>query len=498
MRLPGNNPTVCGQRVGRPAGTALRVLIVLGWFCLAASTFADKPKVIRNPDGSTTTVENVTVQGMMGHGGQPDRDYEKRTTRDPGGKITKVEWYHLGKNGKRHALAQVQFVEPDPKTQRTLITTYSYRRNGTLAQKAEGVYSNKDGSLLHKKSETYDPTGKNVKTGDRHEWEGWEDGNTKTWKSALWNPKTQEWQPSPTISGPETYPKLDKALDDFALDGGRAIPLSPSESASPSPTKPPPKTISSLLPTNNVSLAIAGTGQTIGHIADFRIQNQTDQPVSFVIPAMVLESSSGKNQPYACPKEQTVHLGPKQSKTVPIDGVCLDRSKPPAGKGVTGDLVINEAAPNGTQMDGSHVPLKDANKLLRIAKSKYDAAEKLQKEGDLKEMPYHDPQTQKDIVVQWSIWSDPEISKITGAPPATKEDLKKVVYKQVEEKGKPSSRTKKKLDKGIDTIFEKVELTSAKAKDLESPDPFQNVEMTGEKAKAEDESPPVESPAPSP
>jgi hypothetical protein len=59
-------------------------------------------------------------------------------------------------------------------------------------------------------------------------------------------------------------------------------------------------------------------------------------------------------------------------------------------------------------------------------------------------------------------------------------------------------KTKKKLDKGIDTIFEKVELTSKKAKDLEAPDPFQNIEVTGEKAKAENESPPVESPAPSP
>jgi hypothetical protein len=263
-------------------------------------------------------------------------------------------------------------------------------------------------------------------------------------------------------------------------------------------SSPQEKTISSLLSNKSVNLEVAGTGQTIGHIADFKIQNQTDQPVSFVIPAMVLESSSGKNQHYACPKEQKVTLGPKQSKTVPIDGVCLDRSKPPAGKGVTGDLVINEAAPNGTQMAGSHVPLKDANKMLRIAKSKYDAAEKLQKDGELKEMPYHDKQEQKDIVVQWSIWSDPEISKITGAPPATKDDLKKVVYKQIEEKGEPSPKTKKKIDKGIDTIFEKIELTNEKAKDLEKPDPFTGVELTGEKAKDEGKSPQEKTEEPKP
>ena len=44
---------------------------------------------------------------------------------------------------------------------------------------------------------------------------------------------------------------------------------------------------------------------------------------------------------------------------------------------------------------------------------------------------------------------------------------RKVVYKQVEEKGPMSPETKKKVDQGIDTIFEKVELTTAKAKDLE-------------------------------
>ena len=103
-----------------------------------------------------------------------------------------------------------------------------------------------------------------------------------------------------------------------------------------------------------------------------------------------------------------------------------------------------------------------------------------------KDMPYHDPQKQKDIVVQWSTWTDPVICQMTGSPPATKEDIRKVVYKQVKE---PMTRaTKKKIDKGIDTIFEKVELTTAKAKDLEKPGPvvggpLSTVELTSEKAK---------------
>src|SRR5262249_55586192 len=80
-----------------------------------------------------------------------------------------------------------------------------------------------------------------------------------------------------------------------------------------------------------------------------------------------------------------------------------------------------------------------------------------------------DKEEQKKIVEQWSTWTDPEISKITGNPPATKDDLKKVVYKQLETKGPMSPETKKKVDQGIDTIFEKVELTTAKAKDFEKP-----------------------------
>ena len=64
---------------------------------------------------------------------------------------------------------------------------------------------------------------------------------------------------------------------------------------------------------------------------------------------MILESGSGKNQDYACPRGQSVALNPQQTKTVPMNGVCLNRNKPPVGKGVSGDLVMNEANPNVPQ-----------------------------------------------------------------------------------------------------------------------------------------------------
>ena len=238
--------------------------------------------------------------------------------------------------------------------------------------------------------------------------------------------------------------------------------------------------LGSLTASGKVKVETSGTGETIGHVADLKIQNLTDQPLTCAIPPMILESGSGKNQDYACPRGQSVTLNPQQTKTVPMNGVCLNRNKPPVGKGVSGDLVMNEANPTGPQNPNSHLPATDASKLLQICASKYDAAEKLQKEGALKDLPYHDPQKQKDIVVQWSTWTDPVICEMTGSPPATKEDLRKVVYKQVKEPMTPA--TKKKIDKGIDTIFEKVELTSAKAKDLEKPGPFFGGPISTEKS----------------
>jgi hypothetical protein len=204
-----------------------------------------------------------------------------------------------------------------------------------------------------------------------------------------------------------------------------------------------------------------GTGETIGHVADLVIQNLTDQPIEVTIPPMVLESRSRKNQHYGSRGGDTVEVPPHSKKKVPLDGICLARNKPPVGKDVGGDLAINDCDPD------VHISHDDAHRMMRIAESKYDAADKLEEEGKLKDMPYRDPKKRKEIVEQWSTWMDPRISEITGAPPATKDDLKKVVYKQAEEQGPMTPDKKKKLDDGIDTLWDKIELTTEKAKDLE-------------------------------
>jgi hypothetical protein len=220
----------------------------------------------------------------------------------------------------------------------------------------------------------------------------------------------------------------------------------------------------SLITEKKITADPVGTGETIGHVADLKIENLTEAVLTVVIPALVLESRSGKNQDYACPEGETVEIPPHHTEMVPLNGVCLVRTRPPVGEGVGGDLAIDGCDPD------ARISGDQARHILNIAQSKYAAADQLQKEGKFSDFPYKDKKKQKDIVVQWSTWMDPQICEITGAPPATKDDLKKVVYKQVEEQGRVTSEKKKKIDEGIDTIFDKIELTTEKAKDLEKPE----------------------------
>ena len=252
----------------------------------------------------------------------------------------------------------------------------------------------------------------------------------------------------------------------------------------------------SLTSAGKIKVTSSGTGETIGHVADLQIQNTTGERISFTVPPMVLESGGGKYQHYACPKGQLVTLDPHGEKTVPIDGVCLVRGKQPLGKDDKSDLICRDGTPGDHPQD-SHLPTKDVHKLLRTAASYYDAAEKLEKKGALNAMPYKDPKTRQEIVTQWGVWSDPEIAKCTGSPVATKEDLRTTIYKQAEKHAPVTPETKKKLDEGIDIIFQDIKLTTKEAKNLEKPDPYKhgavNIDNPNADGNTEDGLPPPSS-----
>lgn len=215
---------------------------------------------------------------------------------------------------------------------------------------------------------------------------------------------------------------------------------------------------------------IEGTNETSGIVANFKIQNMTDQPFDLYIPPLVLESINGSTQDYSCPNGKMVTIGSRQTETVPVEGVCVNRDKPPVGMNVAGQLAIHTLDPNVPKHPGCHLSDKNVSDLLRVSDSVYRAVDQILKDGALKNFPYKDKQEQENILVQWSMWTNPQVSEISKTPPATKDDMKKVVYKQAEPKASVAPETKKKIDKGIDAIFEKVELTSGKAKDLEQPD----------------------------
>ena len=240
---------------------------------------------------------------------------------------------------------------------------------------------------------------------------------------------------------------------------GKGKPKKPGRVATGGNVSLPTETFCALITDNKIKIEITGTGETIGHIAEVRISNQTDEPIEVTIPPVVLESRSGKNQNYGVPHTTEVALKSHEAKTIPLDGVCLDRHKPPVGKGIGDDLAFVDCDPD------PRIEQDDSDRMLRIAEGIYEAADKLEGDGKLKEMPYKDPKKRKEIVEQWATWV--RVSEVTGDPPPTKDDLKKVVEKQV---GKVPPDKKKKIDEGIDTIWDKIELTTDKAKDYDKPE----------------------------
>lgn len=244
-------------------------------------------------------------------------------------------------------------------------------------------------------------------------------------------------------------------------------------------------TVTTLAAEKKIRVETLGTGRSIGSIADLKIRNLGSDTLIITVPAMVLESRSKQYQDYACPRSQTVRLGAGKETTVSLEGICLMRAKLPVGRGVRDELIVCDGHPSSPRNPDSHYSPKEARKLVRVAKSYGDAADKLEREHKLKEIPYHDAKKRKEIVEQWGIWMDPEISKRTGTRRATKTDLKETILRQARKQAPLEPVKKQELERGVDEIFQDIQLTSKEAKALEEPDPFQAVELTGPNAKAE-------------
>lgn len=213
-----------------------------------------------------------------------------------------------------------------------------------------------------------------------------------------------------------------------------------------------------------VKTDIVGTGETIGHIADVKLENMTNGSLIFIIPPCIIESESGKNQATFSPGSDKIELAAHQKKTVPLEGVCLEQGKPAAAKGNSDDLVMNTGDSKTKSNRNAHLPADKVESTLRLASCVYDAVHEMMKQGAYKKFPGVEEERER-IALQWATWANPDIAEAMGGKPATKDDMKEVVKKQ--QKTPVTPATEKKIDKAVDSMWEQIELTTGKAKDLE-------------------------------
>jgi len=114
------------------------------------------------------------------------------------------------------------------------------------------------------------------------------------------------------------------------------LPPAASQLADASPSK---------FPEITATVKATGTGRTTGHIANLTVHNPTDRPVSVQFgptapsapgtpPGTALFiPSSGQYQPYVIPYLPHVSVAPGETKTVPVQGFCVDVRMPPVPDG---------------------------------------------------------------------------------------------------------------------------------------------------------------------
>jgi len=199
-----------------------------------------------------------------------------------------------------------------------------------------------------------------------------------------------------------------------------------------------------------VSLSIVGTKETIGHVATLTLVNHSDEAFFIRIPPTILASKTGRVQNYVLTETVETTLAPRETKAIPLTGICLDARVRPAGPEDKDELALLD--PETLNADW-RIQLGGTQAVIQTTKE-------LQRQGIYKTPYSKRPEKERDTIVQWTTWLF--VSTLKGNP-VTKEDLRKKVYEQV---GELTSEKKEKLDPGIDDLWNSVQLTGAKAKVL--------------------------------
>jgi hypothetical protein len=207
-----------------------------------------------------------------------------------------------------------------------------------------------------------------------------------------------------------------------------------------------------------VRMTLAGTKETIGHVANLNLANQTDETFLIRIPPTILASKTGKVQNYALTHPMEITLGPKETRAIPLTGVCLDARVPPAGPEDKDELSLLD--PTTPDFESTWKPL------LVGTQTVIHTTQELQKQGVYKTPYSKNPRKEFDTIVQWTAWLF--VSTMQGKP-VTKEDLSKKVFEQAEgARGPLPPEKKEEFKEGVDDIWDAIQLTGASAKVLPS------------------------------
>ena len=81
---------------------------------------------------------------------------------------------------------------------------------------------------------------------------------------------------------------------------------------------------------NGLTFTPLGTGNTTDHIADLIIENTTDEPIRVRVGPYIIPGYNGE-QSYVVPDHGYITIPPRSTVTVPLQGLCNEVDKPPAG-----------------------------------------------------------------------------------------------------------------------------------------------------------------------
>lgn len=232
----------------------------------------------------------------------------------------------------------------------------------------------------------------------------------------------------------------------------------------------------------DVVAGFLGSGKGVGLLGVLVLGSRSDHSLEIEIPPFLLVPANGATQDCAAPFSSSVSIEAGKTVRVPIRGVCVVPSREPLGKGEScaghllaagGNIIpLEELDSTGSFQDEDEVrppgtrsyTVEETDVVLERTARYFAAAEKLQEDGALEDVPYDDSEVRVEVVVQWSVWQDEEISEVTEEERRAKSDLADTIREQVEEKRDEgvelTGEQETRVDEGIDAIWAAVDLTA--------------------------------------